>query len=146
MTVALPDDEYLLLLGKLAYMVASLEWTLLGDLTGLRQGSPELPEVAVLAAKSTGRIAKRLVDAASSVAADDVRAYYAVGSANLKAAADLRNHALHARPATVDGLHMLYRWTTRKDEQFPITKQWLSDSINQLDGLIRAVALLRPGC
>lgn len=143
-TVALPDDEYLLLLGKLAYMVASLEWTLLGDLTSLRRRAPELPEVQALASKSSGRIAKLLGEAAPTVVDDDVRAYYELGSVNLKAAADIRNHALHARPATVDGVQMLYRWTSREDEQFPITKEWLGDSLTQLDRLIRAVNVARP--
>lgn len=57
--VALPEDDYLVLVGQVAYMVSSLEWTILGDLPGLAQYLPTGLNTAALAGKTTGRSVAR---------------------------------------------------------------------------------------
>lgn len=73
--VALPEDDYLTLIGQVAYMVSSLEWTILGDLPGLAQYLPPDLTASVLAGKSTGQIARTLSKAVGAIGDDDVRAY-----------------------------------------------------------------------
>ena len=142
--VALPERPYLELVGRLAYTVASLEWTLLGDVSRLEAREPELPDVGALATKSSGRIASELASVATDATNADVQGYYAEGAKALTRAAEIRNHVLHARPATVDGKQRLYRWTERPGEQFVITTEWLEAAIAELSALIRGVDALRP--
>jgi hypothetical protein len=52
--VALPEAEYLVLIGRVAYMVSSLEWTIPGDLPGLAQYLPTELTASALAGKSAG--------------------------------------------------------------------------------------------
>jgi len=141
---ALPGPEYLELVGRLAYTTAGLEWLLLGDLPRLQARAPELPDVGSLATKSSGRIASKLQSAVAVVTDGNIKRYYEQGAAALARAAEIRNHVLHARPATVDGDQRLYRWTERPDEQFAITSEWLQAALDELLALIRRVDSLRP--
>ena len=108
--VALPEDDYLVLVGQVAYMVSSLEWTILGDLPGLAQYLPADLTTSALAGKSTGQIARVLSKAAKQIGDDDVRAYVEEAGRLLGDGAEKRNDMLHARPATIGDDQRLYRW------------------------------------
>ena len=58
--VHLPEDEYLLLIGQVAYMVASLEGLVVFDLPGMSSHLPDSISAGFLAGKSTGKIAEIL--------------------------------------------------------------------------------------
>ena len=73
--VALPEDDYLVLVGQVAYMVSSLEWTILGDLPGLAQYLPPDLNTAALAGKTTGMIGHALASAVDRIDDDEVRTY-----------------------------------------------------------------------
>ncbi len=108
--VALPEDDYLVLIGQVAYMVSSLGWTILGDLPGLARYLPADLNTPVLAGKTTGQIGGALGKAVDKIGDDDVRAYVELAGQLLCEASELRNDLLHARPATVGGSQRLYRW------------------------------------
>lgn len=60
---AFPDEGYVSRLGRLAYAVGSLEWSILGHLPGLAGVLPEGVWLENLADETTGIIGKRLVEA-----------------------------------------------------------------------------------
>ena len=66
----------------------------------------------------------------------DVRKYVEAAGRHLLAASTVRNDLLHARPATVEGATVLYRWKLAKDRKphlaFPITEDWLNEKNRQL--------------
>lgn len=146
--VALPEDEYLTLVGQVAYMVSSLEWTILGDLPGLRQHLPPDLTTTALAGKSTGQIAGVFAKAASAVTDDDVRAYVEQAGRLLGEASEMRNDMLHARPATVGEDQRLYRWKPDdwrgQARTFVIDLAWLNRTIDQLSEASRALGGVRP--
>lgn len=141
--VALPEDEYLLLVGQVAYMVSALEWTILGD---LRRHALDLSSDLTqekLAHLPTGVIATKLKAAVDKITNDDLRAYIERGADVLQKASVDRNDMLHARPATADdGNHRLYRWT--KDRQLLIDPAWLESAIDDLSELSRSLDAVRP--
>lgn len=145
--MSLAEDEYLLLIGQVAYMVSSLEWTILGDLPGLHQYIPHdlNLNVTTLAGKSTGQIAGALENAANSgrITDEDVRTYVEVGGRKLAAASSRRNDLLHARPATVGEHQRLYRWRSGR-RQFVIDVKWLNDTIDILSEASEALNQVRP--
>lgn len=99
--IALPEDDYLVLIGQVAYMVSSLEWTILGDCRGLAQYLPADLNTPVLAGKSTGQISGALSKEVDKIGDDDVRAYVELAGQLLGEASKMRNDLLHARPATI---------------------------------------------
>lgn len=140
--VALPEDEYLTLVGQYTYMVASIEWTLLGDLASLHARGIAVPNVAELASMTTATIGRRLQGVVDHLAVGAVRSYLAAGAKLLIEVAPTRNALAHARPATAsDGSQRLYRWTAR--EQFLITPDWLRAAIRTLDQEIVALDAAR---
>ncbi len=146
--VALPEDDYLVLVGQVAYMVSSLEWTILGDLPGLAQYLPPDLNTAALAGKTTGMIGHALASAVDRIDDDEVRTYVEEAGRLLREASDLRNDLLHARPATVGGRQRLYRWK-KADARGPgralvIDDSWLESTIDALSVSSAALNAIRP--
>lgn len=146
--VALPEDDYLTLIGQVAYMVSSLEWMILGDLPGLAQYLPDDLTASALAGKSTGQIARTLTKAAGEVSDDDVLTYVEEAGRLLGEAAKLRNDVLHARPATIGEVQRLYRWKPEDlrgpGRAFVIDTAWLNRTIDQLSKASTALNKVRP--
>jgi hypothetical protein len=146
--IALPEDDYLLLIGQVVYTVSSLEWTILGDLPGLAQYLPADLTTSGLAGKTTGQIGGALGKAVDKIGDDDVRAYVELAGQLLCEASDLRNDLLHARPATVDENQRLYRWKMA-DRRGPhralvIDTAWLERAIDKLSASAVALNDIRP--
>lgn len=146
--VSLPDDDYLLLVGQMAYMVGSLEGTILFDLPGLAQHLPADLNPNALAGKTTGALAGALTKAAPSITNDDVRAYVELAANILKGVSSRRNDLLHARPATVDGEQRLNRWKAADHRgphrAFAISTGWLETEIDRLSEAAVALDAARP--
>jgi hypothetical protein len=144
-TVPYPDDEYVLKIGRLCYAVSYLEWGFLGDLPDLAERLPSGFEVDKLAGKTTGTLAG-LAAAASKESSDpEITRWLSVAAEQLKAVAELRNHALHARPATIKEKQRLYRW--RVGDAFAVTDEWLDEAIVEVERanrLLGEVRILRP--
>lgn len=138
----LPEDDYLTLIGQVAYMVSSLEWTILGDLPGLRQYLPPDLTTSVLAGKSTGQIAGALSKAVDAISDDDVRVFVAEAGRLLGESATMRNDLLHARPATIGEHQRLYRW--KPGRALVIDTAWLNNTIDKLSAAERALSDVRP--
>jgi hypothetical protein len=146
--IALPEDEYLVLLGQVAYMVSSLEWTILGDLPGLARYLPAELNTPVLAGKTTGQIGGALGKAVDNIGDAEVRAYVELAGRLLCEASEMRNDLLHARPATVGGNQRLYRWKMA-DRRGPhravvIDTAWLERVIDKLSAAEVALNNIRP--
>jgi len=146
--VSLPDDDYLLLVGQMAYMVGSLEGTIPFDLPGLAQYLPADLNPSALAGKTTGALAGALTKAAPSITNDDIRAYVELAASVLKEVSSRRNDLLHARPATVDGEQRLYRWKTDDHRgphlTFAISTDWLEAEVDRLSEAAVALDAARP--
>lgn len=146
--VALPEDEYVLLIGQLAYMVSYLEWIIMGDLPRLAHQVPASLTVEALAGKSTGQIAGALAKAAPAIGDDAVRAYVECAGRVLGEAAERRNDVLHARPATSpDRRQRLYRWKPADGRgaarTFFIDTAWLERAIDELSEAVSALCGVR---
>lgn len=148
LAVALPDDEYLLRLGKVAYAVSYVEWTVLGDLYGLRDRLPANLTVQHLAGKTTGSIAKALRDALPEIADPEVHEFIEASAEVLADLSTRRNQVLHARPATTeDGRQRLLRYRPLPDgleEMFWIDDQFLDDLMATITVGERRMGTLRP--
>lgn len=146
--VALPEDDYLTLIGQVAYMVSSLEWTILGDLPGLSQHLPADLTATALAGKSTGQIAGALTKAANDISDADVRTYVEEAGRVLGEAAEMRNDMLHARPATIGDDQRLYRWKPGDwrgpGRAFVIDVAWLNRTVDELSKASTALGNVRP--
>jgi hypothetical protein len=132
-STALPEPDYLIRIGQIAYQASSIEWAILGDLTALSPALPAGLTVAKLASKTTGAIAASLRTAAVAITVDAVRDYVEAAATALDDVSTRRNHLLHARPATIDGKQRLYRWRSTPGNQFPITVAWLDEQIGALN-------------
>jgi hypothetical protein len=146
--VTLPEDGYLVLVGQVAYMVSSLEWTILGDLPGLAQYLPADLNAQKLAGRTTGEIGAALTAAINTIKDEEVRTYVEAAGRLLSEASDLRNDLLHARPATVGNVQRLYRWKLA-DRRGPgralvIDTGWLESAIDALSAASVALNDTRP--
>lgn len=130
--IPLGDDEYLKNIGQIVYSVGYLEWLLLGDIAS-NKNLPASLSSEILSTKSTGQIARILQKIPSEDVKDtQLRDWLVMGAEYLSKIARLRNHILHARPATnKSGQQVLYRWTGRPNEQFYIDQSKLEE-LNQL--------------
>lgn len=140
---ASPGDEYLKALGELAYAVSSIEWTLLGDLHGLSAHLPPEMTTQNLAGRTTGAIATAFQKALPKIHDVETHHYIKTGTDALRRASTIRNHVLHARPATVDGRQVLYRWVIddrHGTHAFPITDEWLTEALTELASLASKVS------
>ncbi|MFA4051890.1 hypothetical protein [Mycobacteroides chelonae] len=142
--IALPEDDYLVLVGQVAYMVGSLEWTVLGDVPRWSQHLPADLTAGALAGEPTGVIGRKLRSAADKIAHDQVRNYIETAGQILGDAAKLRNDVLHARAATSeDGFQRLYRWKEKPQCAFFITTEWLERAIDQLSEASASLGVAR---
>jgi len=143
--VPFPDDSYVTLIGRVAYAISYVEWLLLGDLSRL----PDLPEqltVGSLAGKPTGRIASEVDAHLPAVPDPEVRRFLSVSAQALHDLAPLRNHILHARPATIDGAQRLNRWRLLPDgsgEAFQIDEAFLQSVLDRADEAITDIYRVR---
>jgi hypothetical protein len=139
MSVPYPDDEYVLLLGKLSYSVSYFEWMVLGDLPHISH-LPEEFRLEKLAGLSTGQIANAFKNKKALASMPDVRTreWITAASAHLEAIAEARNTILHARPATSSaGLQRLNRWDVKRKQTFMIETHMLEGIIADIDDRIR---------
>ena len=144
----MPDDEYLLRIGQLVYMVSSIEGLILFDLPGMATYLPEKLNAGALAGETMGTLARALTDAAPSIEDGDVRAYVDFAGRVLSQTSSIRNDLLHARPATVDGQSRLFRWKPRDRRgagvAFPITDDWLEEMIDMMSEASVQMNNVRP--
>lgn len=147
--VALPDDDYLIRIGEVAYSVSSLEWTLLGDLHRLSVRLPKGFTLKELEPLTTGTIAARTRRAAEDTEDSEIKAYLAAAADALTTVSTLRNNMLHARPATrpvqdqrLNRAEVLKRQTTGK--RFWIDDEWFDRAIMALNAELDAVNAVRP--
>lgn len=147
--VALPDNEYLERIGEVAYTVASMEWTILGDLLRLSSRLPEGLTLNRLEPKTTAEIAKDVKNAAKTADDVEIKNYLVAVYRGLFEASEIRNNLLHARPATNPQQgQRLYRSETHNSQttgrRFWIDGEWFDDAISKLNNNLRAVEHVRP--
>ena len=131
-SIPFPDEQYLVLVGRLAYSASYAEGLILFDLPHLPGLPPELSTTS-LESRTTGQIADHIEHHLDRIDNRDVAIYLEACSEGLRRIRDLRNDLLHARPATtVDGLQRLLR-RLRDGEPFWITDEWIESSIELLD-------------
>ncbi len=137
--VGLPDDDYLSLVGQVAFMVSGLEGTVLHDLPTYADDLPPELTLEELAALPTGVIGRRLEKAVQKITRPDLKAYIEQAAQVLKDASLLRNDMLHARPAMPDGRLRLYRWLAADEKKdgraIVIESDWLDQTIDSLSEL-----------
>lgn len=146
--VALPDTQYLIRIGEIAYAVSSLEWTLIGD---LYQYGGDLPDSLLprqLEPSTTGTIGGNALKAADRMQAGPLRDYVEACGKALEEAAGSRNDILHARPAThPDQDQRLNRAGVKKEgrkfvldgTRFCIDDDYLEEQIDRLNDLSHMV-------
>ena len=136
--VPLPPEDYLYNLGLIVYSVGYLEWILLGDLCNRDSELPEQLKFPYLVGKSTGQIAKLLMDEQKLALVSDngLRDRMRKFGQALEDIAKRRNSALHARSAKItDKTQGLYRWL--KSEQFEINEDFLRCLNDEIQNAIR---------
>jgi hypothetical protein len=140
----LADDDYLIRIGRLSYLVTYLEWQVLGDLPRI-QGLPSELDVRMLAGKTTGRLAQIFQSNTilQQVADAPTQAWLRRAGELLEKTARDRNCVLHARPATIDGKQVLYRWHPDGNQVFTIDEVWLEAAEQQLRDTIRELSQSR---
>ncbi|MFJ2582746.1 hypothetical protein [Kitasatospora aureofaciens] len=141
----LADNDYLTRIGRLSYLVSYLEWQVLGDLPHLPV--PPLPELELtrLVGGTTDRLAQtfsspRLLDQITDI---PTREWLRRAGELLESAARDRNSVLCARPATVDGRTVLYRWHPAKGEVFTVDDAWLDAAEQRVRNAISELARTR---
>lgn len=132
--ISYPEDDYLNLVGRLAYAVTFLEGLVLYDLPRLKDHLPSKLTLKELAGGTTGGIGKLITDHAQKATHPAVATWLKVAGQLLCRAAKIRNPVLHARPATIDNQQQLFRWGTR--EQFPITIDRLREGIAEIEEMV----------
>lgn len=146
--VAVPDTEYLIRIGEIAYAVSSLEWTLIGDLYQCGGALPDSLLPSQLEALTTGSISKKASNAAKNMQPGPLRDYVAACGKALKEVAEIRNDILHSRPAThPDQDQRLYRANVKREDgkfvldgrRFWIDDDYLEEQIDRLNGLSHMV-------
>ncbi|MDY0914487.1 hypothetical protein [Rathayibacter festucae] len=147
--VALPEPEYLVRIGEIAYTASSMEWTILGDLHRLQSTLPANLTLAELEPWETSRIARKLKDEVPNVTDVGTRDYLTAVYRALFTAGEIRNDVLHARPATTtDGSQRLNRAEMvnrlATGHRFWIDDAWLDAAIIRLNDAIDDVEKTRP--
>ncbi|MFD0143921.1 MULTISPECIES: hypothetical protein [unclassified Streptomyces] len=137
----LAEDDYLLRVGRLSYLVTYLEWQVLGDLPHIPSLPAEL-EVRKLVGMTTGRLAqtfkspKILQHIADAATVNWLRR----AGELLEATARDRNAVLHARPATIGGKQTLYRWHPEGNQEFAVDATWLDAAEQRIRDAIQELA------
>lgn len=143
--IPFPEDSYVALIGQVAYAVSYIEWYLLGDLSRLDDLPPEL-SLANLAGRTTNQIACEVDAHVAKVSNPAVQRFLTVCAESLHTLAPLRNHILHARPATIDGAQRLNRWRRLPSgsvEAFPIDEAALRSILDRVDQAITDISAVR---
>jgi len=135
-----PVNDYLLLIGRLAYAVTYMEGSVLFDLPRHRKRLPSALTAETLAGETTGTIARIIADNLSEVSDPALSTWLTAAAQHLDAAAKVRNPILQARPATVDG-QRLHRW--RPGQALSIDTQALRRDIADLENRCTALMDLR---
>ncbi|WYB31441.1 hypothetical protein V6574_19280 [Streptomyces sp. SM1P] len=137
----LAEDSYLIRIGRLSYLVAYLEWKVLGDLPHI-PGLPRELDVRKLAGMTTGRLGQTLQSKKilQQVADSDTQDWLRRSGELLENTARDRNAVLHARPATVDGRQMLYRWHPEGNQVFAVDEAWLEAAEQRIRDAIRELS------
>ncbi|MCX4714945.1 hypothetical protein OG818_03930 [Streptomyces virginiae] len=140
----LADDDYLLRIGRLSYLVTYLEWQVLGDLPHI-PGLPAELEVRKLVGMTTGHLARTFQSAQilQQVADPAAQNWLRRSGELLESAARDRNSVLHARPATIAGRQILNRWHPDKNEVFVVDESWLDAAEQRLRDAVREVSASR---
>lgn len=141
---ASPGDDYLRLVGELAYAVTSLEATLIFDIGRLSTVLPATFTVETLEGKTAGGIGHAFINVAPKVTDPDVSNYCVVGGQSLVAVAAVRNDVLHARPVTIaDGEQRLSR--KRADgARFTVDNSWLEQALAEIATHMHTTNAVRP--
>jgi hypothetical protein len=147
--VALPEPNYLARIGEVAYTVASMEWTILGDLHRLVATLPDALSLDQLEPEMTSGIATRVKAATTEMADGPTKEYLVAVYRALYAAAAIRNDVLHARPAThPSGSQRLLRAETTNKQttgvRFWIDDDWFDEAIGKLNDLLTSIYDRRP--
>lgn len=147
--VALPDFDYLVRVGELAYTVSSLEWTILGDLGRLQSELPESLTLSRLEPMNTAAIAVAVKEATEEMEPSPTREYLVAVYRALFEVAMLRNDVLHARPAThPEQGQRLYRAEVNSGSptghRFWIDHDWLDRAFDEINEHLTAVNRVRP--
>lgn len=146
--VALPDTEYLIRIGEIAYAVSSLEWTLIGDLYQYGGDLPDSLLPSQLEPSTTGNIGEKASNAAKNMQPGPLRDYVEACGQALDEVAEIRNDILHARPAThPDQGQRLHRAGVKREGRKPvldgrrfwIDDDYLEEQIDRLNELSRMV-------
>lgn len=140
-----PEDDYLLLLGKLVYAVGYLEWLPLGDLSGL--DVPPALKLTALEGQTTSDIGKRLTDPdlLAGVADSAARGWLEEAGRDLLEVAPKRNAVLHARPATHPKEDQrLHRRDPKTQETYWITNVYLDQLLADIYERLRRLNERRP--
>lgn len=144
----LPDTEYLIRIGEIAYAVSLLEWTLIGDLYQYGGDLPGSLLPSQLEALTTGSIGKKASNAAKNMQPGPLRDYVKTCGQALKEVAGFRNDILHARPAThPDQDQRLNRASVKREggkfvldgRRFWIDDDYLEEQIDRLNDLSHMV-------
>ncbi|MFI8192792.1 hypothetical protein ACIF8T_29155 [Streptomyces sp. NPDC085946] len=139
----LAEDDYLIRIGRYSYLVTYLEWQVLGDLPRI-PGLPAELDLRKLIGMTTGRLARTFKSEAvlNQVSDASTRDWLRRSGELLAITARDRNAVLHARPATLDGKQVLYRWHPDGNEIFAVDDAWLEaaeqrlrDAIGELSGM-----------
>lgn len=141
---ASPGDEYLRLVGEMAYSVTSIEGGLIYDVPRLSSVLPEGFTVGSLVGGTTAGIGQQFLDAAPKVQDLGVRRYFEVGGQALREAGAIRNDVLHARPATHPVEDQRLHRSTPSGQSFFIDDAWLHTALVRLAVLAREVDSVRP--
>ncbi|WP_424638553.1 hypothetical protein [Embleya sp. AB8] len=136
----LPDDDYLLKIGRLTYSVTLVEGLVLAELSRL-SGLPPGLRPRKLAGRSAGAIGKALQDPGNVGHVTDagVREWLRTAGEELAAVARISHALLHSRPAEAGEERRLHRWPVEVGESFDITHVWLDSAQSTIDDAIRQV-------
>ncbi|MFH8374721.1 hypothetical protein ACH4A7_14470 [Streptomyces cyaneofuscatus] len=137
----LAEDSYFIRIGRLSYLVTYLEWAVLGDLPHIPGLPPEL-DVRKLAGMTTGRLGQTLQSKKilQQVSDADTQDWLRRSGELLEITARDRNSVLQARPATVDGKQMLYRWHPEGNQVFAVDEAWLEAAEQGIRDAIRELS------
>ncbi|MEU0935447.1 hypothetical protein [Embleya sp. NPDC005971] len=137
----IPDDEYLLKLGRVTYGLALLESVILAELDQL-PGLPPALATRKLAGKSIEAIARALTDSANTdkVADATTRAWLQVAGGELAAAGRIHHAIKHARAAEEGEQLHLHRRSGELGDAVDITTAWLQRAQSDLDDALRQVS------
>ncbi|WP_424637504.1 hypothetical protein [Embleya sp. AB8] len=140
----LPDDEYLLQLGRVTYALSLLESVVRAELRQL-PGLPAALAERKLAGKSIEALARAMTDPTNTgrVADPTTRDWLLGAGAELAAAARLHHAITHARAAGPGEEPRLHRRPDEQRDAVDITSTWLERARTDLDEALHQIPRLR---